>query len=119
MRGKTSGSSGSPAVTSDGKVFGMHLDSFNEAGVDASGTNNDLVPIPPAPLARKSRHRPSAEVGAELSAEMECTSELTGLSDLSHASYSRCLVLAFVPQLMEAVLRATGGHAVGELEGGI
>ena len=105
-RGKTAGSSGSPAVTSDGRVFGMHLESFNESpDFDASGAGGGL--LPPAPPTKMSR------LTVEGDAAMECASDLSGLSDLSYANYSRCLVLAAIPRLMEAVLCATAGHSGG------
>jgi hypothetical protein len=48
---------------------------------------------------------------------MDCPSDLSGVSDLSHASYSRCLVLASIPELMNAVQMATGsgGGSIGSL----
>ena len=112
-RGKTAGSSGSPAVTSDGKVFGMHLDSFNETVIEnsggggAGGGGEAFPSLPPAPPTKKSRRQLPTIDQAER--EIESTSDLSGLSELSYASFSRCLVLASISELMEAVSRATDG----------
>ena len=114
-RGKTSGSSGSPAVTNDGKVLGMHLDSFTESPecIFSNADGNPDSP-PPPPLAKMgvSKRRLSEEGAAERSScVMESTSVFSSLSDLSHSSYSRVLVLAAVPQLMEAIQKARAGHS--------
>jgi len=42
--GKTAGSSGSPAVTRDGKAFGMHVDSFNELA-DMIADAGNVLPV--------------------------------------------------------------------------
>jgi hypothetical protein len=113
-RGKTAGSSGSPAVTNDGKVLGMHLDSFTESP-ECIFSNADGNPDSPPPLAKMgiSKRRLSDEGAAERSSYvMESTSVFSSLSDLSHASYSRVLVLAAVPQLMEAIQKAKAGHSL-------
>ena len=96
----------------------MHLDSFNEADFEASGAGGGPLPPPPDIATKNARRRLSAEGDAEKSSPvMDCPSDLSGLSDLSHASYSRCLVLASIPELMNAVQMATGsgGGSLGSL----
>jgi hypothetical protein len=107
----------------------MHLDSFSESespDFNASDAGGGLSPPSTAPTAETgvNKRRLIVKGDAERSgAAMECVSDLSGFSDLSHASYSRCLVLVEITRLMETVRSAnpwlrdceSGGQAgVGE-----
>ena len=111
-RGKTNGSSGSPAVTCDGKVLGVHVDSFTESPAYISSYTADSPHSPPQAKVGVIKRRLSEEGASERNGYLrESDSVLSGPSDLSHASYSRVLVLSATPLLMEAVQKANAEHS--------
>ena len=102
-------------MTCDGKVLGLHLDSFTWSpeciSSDTAG-EFDSSHSPSQAKVRVVKGRLCEEGASERNGYLlESDSVLSGPSDLSHASYSRILVLSAIPLLMDAVQKANAEHS--------
>ena len=90
--GKCGGSSGSPVVTSDGKVLAFHTASFNESVAE------DIAPE--SKLTASNLKMASGD-------QVECGSNSSRTSR-SYANYSHATIISTIPGLMSAIIAPAG-----------